>query len=46
MVSEVDAMYADTCGHTGIARMSDPVRRALGKVERHRLVPPSQRDQA
>ncbi|HWA38862.1 MAG TPA: protein-L-isoaspartate(D-aspartate) O-methyltransferase [Burkholderiales bacterium] len=42
MVAEVDAMYAETRAHTGLSRMSDPVRRALAKVERHRLVPPSQ----
>jgi hypothetical protein len=39
MVAEVDAMYADTRPETGLAAMSDPVRKALGKVERHRLVP-------
>ncbi len=32
-------MYADTRPETGLAAMSDPVRKALGKVERHRLVP-------
>ena len=32
-------MYADTRSETGIAAMSPAVRRALGKVERHRLVP-------
>ncbi len=46
MVAEVNAMYAETRDPTGLARMSEPVRRALGKVERHRLVPPSQQDQA
>jgi protein-L-isoaspartate(D-aspartate) O-methyltransferase len=39
MVSEVDAMYAETRGETGLAAMSPAVRRALGRVERHRLVP-------
>ena len=39
MVAEVDAMYADTRAETGLAAMSPAVRRALGKVERHRLVP-------
>ena len=40
LVQEVDAMYAETRRETGLAAMSDPVRRALGKVERHRLIPP------
>ena len=35
-------MYADTRSETGLAAMSPAVRAALGKVERHRLVPPSQ----
>jgi protein-L-isoaspartate(D-aspartate) O-methyltransferase len=42
MAAEVDAMYAETQAHTGLARMSGPVRRAMEKVERHRLVPPAQ----
>jgi protein-L-isoaspartate(D-aspartate) O-methyltransferase len=42
MVAEVDAMYAETRSHTGLETMSEPVRRALGKVERHRLVPADQ----
>jgi protein-L-isoaspartate(D-aspartate) O-methyltransferase len=42
MVSEVDAMYAETRDETGLAAMSPAVRAALGKVERHRLVPASQ----
>jgi protein-L-isoaspartate(D-aspartate) O-methyltransferase len=42
MVAEVEAMYADTRGETGLARMSPAVRRAMGKVERHRLVPPGE----
>ena len=42
MVSEVDAMYAATRAETGLAAMSPAVRAALGKVERHRLVPPAQ----
>jgi protein-L-isoaspartate(D-aspartate) O-methyltransferase len=42
MVSEVDAMYAETRAETGLAAMSPAVRAALGKVERHRLVPPAQ----
>ena len=39
MVAEVDAMYAETRSETGLAAMSPAVRAALGKVERHRLVP-------
>jgi protein-L-isoaspartate(D-aspartate) O-methyltransferase len=39
MVSEVDAMYGETRAHTGLGAMSAAVRAALGKVERHRLVP-------
>jgi len=42
MVSEVEAMYADTRAETGFAAMSPAVRAALGRVERHRLVPPAQ----
>ena len=38
MVSEVEAMYADTRAETGLAAMSPAVRAAMGKVERHRLV--------
>ena len=46
MVAEVDAMYAETERETGLARMSPAVRKALGSVERHRLVPEGQRDLA
>lgn len=35
-------MYADTARETGLAAMSPAVRAAMGKVERHRLVPPGQ----
>lgn len=35
-------MYAETRAETGLAAMSPAVRAALGKVERHRLVPRSQ----
>jgi protein-L-isoaspartate(D-aspartate) O-methyltransferase len=42
MVAEVDAMYAETRSETGFGAMSPAVRAALGKVERHRLVPPAQ----
>jgi protein-L-isoaspartate(D-aspartate) O-methyltransferase len=43
MVSEIEAMYAETRSETGLARMSPAVRDAMGKVERHRLVGPDQR---
>ena len=43
MAAEVDAMYAETRSLTGLPAMSPRVRAALGKVERHRLVPPAQR---
>ena len=42
MVAEVDAMYAETRAETGLGAMSPGVSAALGKVERHRLVPPAQ----
>jgi protein-L-isoaspartate(D-aspartate) O-methyltransferase len=42
MVAEVDAMYAETRSETGLASMSPAVRGALGRVERHRMVPPAQ----
>src|SRR3954451_23484196 len=42
MVTEVEAMYAETRAETGLAALSPAMRRALGKVERHRLVPPSE----
>jgi protein-L-isoaspartate(D-aspartate) O-methyltransferase len=41
-VAEVEAMYAETRAETGLGAMSPAVRAALGKVERHRLVPASQ----
>jgi len=43
MVAEVEAMYAETRSLTGLPAMSPRVRAALGKVERHRLVPAGQR---
>src|SRR4051812_10012027 len=46
LVAEVDAMYAETRGETGLAAMSPPVRKAMGKVERHRLVTSGQADMA
>jgi protein-L-isoaspartate(D-aspartate) O-methyltransferase len=42
MVSEVEAMYAETRSETGLGAMSPVVRAALGRVERHRFVPPAQ----
>src|SRR4051812_46693562 len=42
MVAEVEAMYAETQDETGLDAMSPAVRAALGKVERHRLIPPEQ----
>jgi protein-L-isoaspartate(D-aspartate) O-methyltransferase len=46
MVSEVDAMYAETRSETGLSAMSPAVRGAMGKVERHRLVPPGETSRA
>jgi protein-L-isoaspartate(D-aspartate) O-methyltransferase len=46
MVAEVDAMYAETRSETGFAAMSPAVRKALGKVERHRLVPAAEASRA
>ncbi|HWI35300.1 MAG TPA: protein-L-isoaspartate O-methyltransferase, partial [Burkholderiales bacterium] len=45
-MAEVDAMYAQTERDTGLPSMSPAVRAALGKVERHRLVPAAQQDLA
>ncbi|MBV9190645.1 MAG: protein-L-isoaspartate(D-aspartate) O-methyltransferase [Betaproteobacteria bacterium] len=42
MLAEVEAMYADTQRETGLRGMSPAVRAAMGKVERHRLVPREQ----
>jgi len=46
MVAEVEAMYAETRSETGLARMSPAVRAAMGKVERHKLVPPGEASRA
>jgi len=46
MVSEVEAMYAETRSETGLAAMSPAVRAAMGKVERHRLVADAHRGAA
>jgi protein-L-isoaspartate(D-aspartate) O-methyltransferase len=46
MVAEVEAMYAETRSETGLPAMSPAVRRARGKVERHRLVPPGEASRA
>jgi protein-L-isoaspartate(D-aspartate) O-methyltransferase len=39
-------MFAETRGETGLGAMSAPVRRAMARVERHRLVPEGQRSLA
>jgi protein-L-isoaspartate(D-aspartate) O-methyltransferase len=39
-------MYAETERETGLAAMSGAVRAAIGRVERHRLVPPESRSLA
>jgi protein-L-isoaspartate(D-aspartate) O-methyltransferase len=39
-------MYAETARETGFPAMSPAVRAALGKVERHRLIPEAQHDLA
>jgi protein-L-isoaspartate(D-aspartate) O-methyltransferase len=46
MVTEVEAMYAETQRETGLQAMSPAVRAALCKVERHRLIPDEQRSAA
>jgi protein-L-isoaspartate(D-aspartate) O-methyltransferase len=46
MVTEVEAMYAETRVETGLAARSPPVREALGTVQRHRLVPPGEASRA
>jgi protein-L-isoaspartate(D-aspartate) O-methyltransferase len=46
MVSEVEAMYAETASETGLRAMSPAVHAALGKVERHRLVPAGEASRA
>ena len=46
MLDEIDATYADTHAETGVAAMSPRVRAAMGRVERHRLVPSGQLAQA
>jgi len=39
-------MYAETHAETGLRAMSPAVRNAMGKVERHRLVPPGEASRA
>jgi protein-L-isoaspartate(D-aspartate) O-methyltransferase len=46
MVSEVEAMYAETASETGLRAMAPAVRAAVGKVERHRLVPAGEASRA
>ena len=42
MVAEVGAMARETASETGRARFGDAVMAAMGKVQRHRLVPAQQ----
>jgi protein-L-isoaspartate(D-aspartate) O-methyltransferase len=42
LVAEIDQMYAETRAETGLAAMAPRVRAAIGKVERHRLIPQDQ----
>ena len=42
MLAEIDATYAQTQRETGLRAMSPAVRAAVGRVERHRLVPKSE----
>jgi protein-L-isoaspartate(D-aspartate) O-methyltransferase len=46
MIDEIDTMYAETRSQTGLAAMSPAVRRAMGRVQRHLLVPEEQRSRA
>jgi protein-L-isoaspartate(D-aspartate) O-methyltransferase len=46
MVVEIDAMYAETRAEIGMQAMSPAVRAAIGKVERHRLLPAAQASSA
>jgi protein-L-isoaspartate(D-aspartate) O-methyltransferase len=46
MVADVEQMYAETRSETGLTAMSAAVRRALGNVERHRLVPAAEASRA
>jgi protein-L-isoaspartate(D-aspartate) O-methyltransferase len=42
LVADIDQMYAETRAETGLAAMAPRVRAAIGKVERHRLIPQDQ----
>ena len=46
MLGDIDAMYAETRSETVLPAMAPRVRAALGKVERHRLLPPDQAQSA
>lgn len=46
MLAEIEAMYADTQGETGLAALSPAVRAAIGRVERHRLLAAEQAEAA
>jgi protein-L-isoaspartate(D-aspartate) O-methyltransferase len=42
LVADIDQMYAETRAETGLGAMAPRVRAAIGKVERHRLIPQDQ----
>jgi protein-L-isoaspartate(D-aspartate) O-methyltransferase len=42
MIADIARIARETAGETGRAAFSEPVMRAMGRVERHRLVPPDQ----
>lgn len=42
MVAEIALMARETGAETGRARLSDAVMAAMGKVQRHRFIPPAQ----
>ena len=44
MVEEISALARETGGETGRPRFGDAVMAAMGKVPRHRFVPPSEED--
>jgi len=46
MLDEIDRTLQQTAGHTGVARLSAPVRRALERVPRHEFVPAGLREHA
>jgi len=46
MLDEIDVTMRQTAGHTGIDRLSAPVRAALARVPRHEFVPIALREHA